>query len=82
MAAELSANPDLRVAARNEFDALRGADYQYHSLFGDRDPSLDYRKPAKARLSWRFAKMSQDSTMARLNVKLFAWRRFVRYEAT
>lgn len=44
MAAELFANPELRKAARAEFDASRGADYQYVSLLGDRDPPLDYRK--------------------------------------
>ncbi|QPC98568.1 amidohydrolase [Qipengyuania soli] len=44
MAAELFTNPDLRAAARAEFDASRGPDYEYVSLLGDRDPPLDYRK--------------------------------------
>ncbi|UOR16298.1 amidohydrolase [Qipengyuania aquimaris] len=44
MAVELFTNPDLRTQARAEFDASRGADYEYVSLLGDRDPPLDYRK--------------------------------------
>lgn len=44
MAAELYTNPELRAAARAEFDAARGEDYEYRSLLGDRDPPLDYRK--------------------------------------
>lgn len=44
MAAELFTNPELRQAARAEFDASRGEDYQYRSLLGDRDPPLDYRQ--------------------------------------
>lgn len=44
MAAELFTNPELREAAKAEFDAARGADYQYKSLLGDRDPPLDYRR--------------------------------------
>jgi aminobenzoyl-glutamate utilization protein B len=44
MAAELFTNEDLRAAARTEFDQLRGPDYQYRSLLGDRAPPLDYRK--------------------------------------
>ncbi|MCL4671627.1 MAG: amidohydrolase [Sphingomonadaceae bacterium] len=43
-AVELYTNADLRKAARAEFDASRGPDYQYRSLLGDRDPPLDYRK--------------------------------------
>lgn len=43
-AVELYTSPDLRQAARAEFDASRGPDYQYRSLLGDRDPPLDYRK--------------------------------------
>ncbi len=42
-AVELYTNPDLRAAARAEFDAARGPDYVYRSLLGDRDPPLDYR---------------------------------------
>ncbi|MBX7494192.1 amidohydrolase [Qipengyuania sp. 1NDW9] len=44
MAVELFTNPELRTQARAEFDASRGADYEYVSLLGDRDPPLDYRK--------------------------------------
>lgn len=44
MAIELMLNEDLREAARAEFLAARGPDYQYRSLLGDRDPPLDYRK--------------------------------------
>ncbi len=44
MAAELYTNPELRAAARAEFDQARGPNYQYKSLLGDRAPPLDYRK--------------------------------------
>ncbi|MEQ8410599.1 MAG: amidohydrolase [Erythrobacter sp.] len=44
MAVELFTDRDLREAARGEFDAARGADYEYRSLLGDRDPPLDYRR--------------------------------------
>ena len=44
MAIELFLNPELRRTARAEFDAVRGADYKYRSLLGDRAPPLDYRK--------------------------------------
>ena len=44
MAVELFTNPELRAAARAEFDEARGPDYQYRSLLGDRAPPLDYRK--------------------------------------
>ncbi len=44
MAVELYRNPDLRVAARAEFDAARGENYEYRSLLGERAPPLDYRK--------------------------------------
>ncbi|WP_435418970.1 amidohydrolase [Parerythrobacter aurantius] len=44
MAVELFTDPALRAAARAEFDAARGADYEYKSLLGDRDPPLDYRQ--------------------------------------
>lgn len=44
MAAELFTDPELRAAARSEFDAALGEDYEYVSLLGDRDPPLDYRK--------------------------------------
>ncbi|MEO0884274.1 MAG: amidohydrolase [Pseudomonadota bacterium] len=42
-AIELYLNDDLRMAARADFDAARGEDYEYRSLLGDRDPPLDYR---------------------------------------
>jgi aminobenzoyl-glutamate utilization protein B len=44
MAVELFTNPELREAAKAEFDAARGEDYEYKSLLGDRDPPLDYRQ--------------------------------------
>ncbi|WP_100260209.1 amidohydrolase [Qipengyuania seohaensis] len=44
MAAELFTNQEMRKAARAEFDAARGEDYEYVSLLGDRDPPLDYRQ--------------------------------------
>lgn len=44
MAIELFTNPDLRKAAREEFDIARGENYEYRSLLGDRAPPLDYRK--------------------------------------
>ncbi|MEE4289669.1 MAG: amidohydrolase [Erythrobacter sp.] len=44
MAVELFTNPELRTAARAEFDAYRGEDYVYKSLLGERTPPLDYRK--------------------------------------
>ena len=43
-AIELYTHPELRAAARKEFDKKRGPDYEYKSLLGDRDPPLDYRK--------------------------------------
>ena len=44
MAAELFVNDELRAAARAEFDAARGPNYEYKSLLGDREPPLDYRQ--------------------------------------
>lgn len=44
MAVDLYTDPDLREAARAEFEEARGPDYVYRSLLGDRDPPLDYRK--------------------------------------
>ena len=44
MAVELLTNPDLRAAAKAEFEAARGEDYEYKSLLGDRGPPLDYRQ--------------------------------------
>lgn len=42
-AVELFTNPELRATARAEFDASRGAGYEYVSLLGDRAPPLDFR---------------------------------------
>lgn len=42
-AIELYQDPELRAAARAEFDAARGPKYKYKSLLGDRKPPLDYR---------------------------------------
>ena len=44
MAIQLFTDPALRQAARAEFDASRGPNYQYRSLLGDRKPPLDFRK--------------------------------------
>ena len=44
MAVELFTNEGLRKAAKAEFDASRGPNYEYKSLLGDRAPPLDYRK--------------------------------------
>ncbi len=43
-AVDLYRDDALRAAARAEFDAARGPDYQYVSLLGERDPPLDYRR--------------------------------------
>jgi aminobenzoyl-glutamate utilization protein B len=42
-AIELFENPDLRAAARAEFNDRRGEDFVYEALLGDRSPPLDYR---------------------------------------
>jgi aminobenzoyl-glutamate utilization protein B len=42
-AIELYTNPELREAARTEFEEARGKNYKYSSLLGDRKPPLDYR---------------------------------------
>lgn len=44
MAIQLYTDPALREAAKAEFDASRGPNYQYKSLLGDRKPPLDFRK--------------------------------------
>jgi aminobenzoyl-glutamate utilization protein B len=44
MAIDLYQNKELRKAARIEFDELRGKDFKYEPLLGDRKPPLDYRK--------------------------------------
>ena len=43
MAIELYRNPELRAAAKAEFDAARGPKFKYEALLGDRTPPLDYR---------------------------------------
>ena len=48
-AIDLFTSPDVVSAARAEFDGLRGPDFLYEPLLGDRDPPLDYRLPATAR---------------------------------
>jgi aminobenzoyl-glutamate utilization protein B len=42
-AVELYSNPQLRAAAKSEFERARGPEYRYRSLLGDRQPPLDYR---------------------------------------
>jgi aminobenzoyl-glutamate utilization protein B len=42
-AIELIENPELRAAARAEFNDRRGEDFVYEALLGDRSPPLDYR---------------------------------------
>ena len=43
-AADLFRSPETIAAAKQEFTAKRGADFQYKALLGDRKPPLDYRK--------------------------------------
>lgn len=43
-AVDLIENPELRAAARDEFENRRGADFEYQALLGDRSPPLDYRR--------------------------------------
>lgn len=42
-AIQLYTDPELRAAAKAEFEAARGPGYTYRSLLGDRKPPLDYR---------------------------------------
>lgn len=42
-AADLYQNQGIIDAATEEFHRRRGADFEYNSLLGDRDPPLDYR---------------------------------------
>jgi aminobenzoyl-glutamate utilization protein B len=42
--ADLYQMPELLAAARDEFEARRGADFRYQALLGDREPPLDYRR--------------------------------------
>lgn len=43
-AVDLFESPQLRAAAREEFERRRGPDFEYQSLLGDRAPPLDYRR--------------------------------------
>ena len=43
-AIDLYTDPELRKQARAEFDELRGPNYKYKSLLGERQPPLDYRR--------------------------------------
>ena len=43
-AAELMQSPDSIAAARREWEADRGEDFEYIPLLGDRQPPLDYRQ--------------------------------------
>lgn len=43
-AAELYDNPSLIVKAKTEFQQLKGSNFKYIPLLGDRKPALDYRK--------------------------------------
>ena len=41
---ELFTHPKLIAEAKIEFEKLRGPDFKYRALLGDREPALDYRK--------------------------------------
>jgi aminobenzoyl-glutamate utilization protein B len=42
-AVSLYRDPAILKEARREFDALRGPDFRYRALLGERSPPLDYR---------------------------------------
>ena len=42
-ARKLGVDPAKVAAIRAGFEEVRGADFQYDALIGDRDPPLDYR---------------------------------------
>lgn len=48
-AVDLFTDAGLREAAKAEYLERVGPDFEYVSLVGDRDPPLDYRKPAQGR---------------------------------
>lgn len=48
-AVDLFTDRELREAAKAEHLERVGPDFEYVSLVGDRDPPLDYRKPAQGR---------------------------------
>lgn len=43
-AIDLFKDPGVIAKAKEELDRLKGPNYQYESLLGDRTPPLDYRK--------------------------------------
>jgi aminobenzoyl-glutamate utilization protein B len=43
-AVDLLLDPAAIRAAREEFERVRGSDFHYEALLGDRDPPLDYRR--------------------------------------
>ena len=45
-AVDLFTDAELLKAAKAEYLERVGPDFRYVSLVGDRDPPLDYRKPA------------------------------------
>ena len=45
-AVDLFTDAELLAAATAEYKERVGPDFEYVSLVGDRDPPLDYRKPA------------------------------------
>lgn len=46
-AIELFTNPKLLKSVKDEFNKIRGNDFKYESLLGNRKPALDYRKNSK-----------------------------------
>jgi len=43
-AVDLFTSPSVLAKAKEELDALKGEDYEYEALLGDREPPLDYRR--------------------------------------
>ena len=43
-AVDLYTDPSIMTKAKAELDQLKGKDFKYESLLGDREPPLDYRK--------------------------------------
>ena len=43
-AIDIFQNPEVTAKAREELEKIRGKDFVYQSLLGDREPPLDYRK--------------------------------------
>ncbi len=41
---DLYQDPELLEEAKKEFEKLRGPDFEYEALLGNREPALDYRK--------------------------------------